>query len=68
MIVAPDTIAAALDRLFDLASAAPDVAMSRHLPGVHDEIGFERAPGHRDPDPQHHPAPDPRAEMVASDG
>jgi putative NIF3 family GTP cyclohydrolase 1 type 2 len=36
-----DTITAALDQLFGLASAAPDVAMSRHLPRVYEEVGAD---------------------------
>ena len=36
-----DRIVGALDALFELDEAAPDIAMSRHLPRVYDEVGFD---------------------------
>jgi len=35
------TLVSDLDRLFDLATAAPDVAMSRHVPRVYAEAGVD---------------------------
>lgn len=34
-----DRIVAALDELYALDTARPDIAMSRHLPRVYDEVG-----------------------------
>ncbi|MEH1127616.1 Nif3-like dinuclear metal center hexameric protein [Micromonospora sp. CPCC 206061] len=36
-----DDITTALDRLFELEEAAPDIAMSRHVPRVYDEVGVD---------------------------
>ncbi|MET7831547.1 Nif3-like dinuclear metal center hexameric protein [Micromonospora sediminicola] len=36
-----DRIVAALDSLFELDTAPPDTAMSRHLPRVHEEAGID---------------------------
>jgi putative NIF3 family GTP cyclohydrolase 1 type 2 len=41
MVVDLDRIVTALDELFALATAGPDVAMSRHLPRVYDEAGTD---------------------------
>jgi putative NIF3 family GTP cyclohydrolase 1 type 2 len=41
MVVGLDRIVAALDGLFDLDRAAPDIAMSRHLPRVYEDAGVD---------------------------
>ncbi|MFU8876302.1 Nif3-like dinuclear metal center hexameric protein [Micromonospora sp. SL4-19] len=41
MVVDLDQVVTALDELFALDAAAPDIAMSRHLPRVYDEIGTD---------------------------
>ncbi|AEV85387.1 hypothetical protein ACWT_4367 [Actinoplanes sp. SE50] len=41
MVTKLDLVCAALDALFDLDTAAPDAAMSRHVPRVYDEAGVD---------------------------
>ncbi|MBB4765616.1 hypothetical protein ACFQFC_15490 [Amorphoplanes digitatis] len=36
-----DHVTDALDVLFELDTAAPDAAMSRHVPQVYDEVGVD---------------------------
>ncbi|GAA2491316.1 Nif3-like dinuclear metal center hexameric protein [Winogradskya humida] len=41
MAIRLDHVTAELDALFDLDAAGPDTAMSRHVPRVFDEVGFD---------------------------
>jgi putative NIF3 family GTP cyclohydrolase 1 type 2 len=41
MLVDLDRLVTALDELFALDTAAPDIAMSRHLPRVYEEVGTD---------------------------